>query len=59
MLLDLYKLVKTYDESKQMEDLLKRLPRPQLQPTASTSSSGTLKMDALTQQMHMKMEKKF
>lgn len=59
MILDLYKLVKSYDENKQIEDLLKRLPRPQLQPSASTSSSGSLKIDALTQQMHMKLEKKF
>lgn len=55
MLLDLYKLVKSYDENKQIDELLKRLPRPQLQST----SAATMKIDALTQQMHMKMEQKF
>lgn len=53
IILDLYKLVKSYDENKQMEDLLKRLPRPQLQ---STSSSST---EVLNQQMHLKIEQKF
>lgn len=46
LMMDLYKLVKTYDENRQIDDLLKRLPRPQLQ-------------SSLRDQMHMKLEQKF
>ncbi|KAI6175296.1 Cyclin-C [Aphelenchoides bicaudatus] len=57
IMLELYRLLKSYDDNKQMEDLLKKLPRPQLQTTSSTS--GSIKIDALTQQMHKKLENKF
>jgi hypothetical protein len=47
-LLNLYKLVKSYDENKHPEALLKRLPRPVIQSSNTPQS----------QQLHLKIEQK-